>query len=113
MDKLRSNIMAGCIYGTNAHRQLLIVNPPEAKSLCAPLSMHVHHYTQKSIQRSYITEKLLLHIFFINHQVEDWIFTEELLQTNDFASLCNLPLTAILLGYKESHTSAVPTASFA
>ena len=38
---------------------------------------------------------------------------EELLQTNDFASLCNLPLTAILLGYKESHGSAVPTASFA
>lgn len=38
---------------------------------------------------------------------------EGLLQTNDFAYFRNLPLTAKLLGYKESHTSAVPTASFA
>lgn len=73
------------------------------------VSMHVHHYDTEART----TEKLLWRILSINHQEEGWIYMEGLLQTNDFASLCNLPLTAILLGYKESHASAVPTASFA
>lgn len=70
--------------------------------------MLVHHCAIEKHE-----EKLLLRILFINHQEEDWIYMDGLLQTNDFASLCNLPLTAILLGYKESHAGAVPTASFA